>query len=306
MAHLNDAPDHSSNSYTNGGAGVDATDIRAQELNMCIWEIINAVTGAGISLNPSTEATGPAGDMTQLKEAILLYAAGTLYGDSGAPDSYIITTGATSLVDGMTFAIRIAHGNTGASSLNADALGDYPIKWPNGDALSLADTLKQDSIIVVRWDDDQGWWQLMTPSWENVVNSVAEVIAARGNLASLVARLNVSTDADGELTPAGLNEALSYATIGVGPTYTITLTDHHNVASITRTGAGTYRVAFTASIAGATTWPVFVTPEETGNERVSSHILAKNTAYVDVLFRGDLAGGLFDPDGFSFMVPKVA
>ena len=112
--------------FTNGnpGAGVPATILDADFMNMLMLELANVVTGAGLTLSKTT--------YNQVLSAIKRIGQNTIVlADTGAVNAYTATNAtplvAGTWVDGVVQAIKIAHTNTGASTYAPDGLTAIPI-----------------------------------------------------------------------------------------------------------------------------------------------------------------------------------
>jgi len=171
--------------------------------------------------------------------------------DAGANDSYAVTiNGISELVDGMEVTFKANTANTDAATLNVNGLGAKAIRIRTSDVL-VTDDIKSGSIITVRYDADNDWWQMMTPSNDvpPVPTKASQAEAEAGSddakymtplktLQAIVAnRLMGGDSSDGaidgsaDITIAGSNDTLiikDYTSIaaaqGGGKTFTITPT----------------------------------------------------------------------------------
>tara|TARA_R110000850_G_scaffold202679_2_gene328727 strand:+ start:71 stop:853 length:783 start_codon:yes stop_codon:yes gene_type:complete len=122
----------------------DKTDnvstLSAAEFNGSIMqELENAVTSAGITLDPSGGADT---SDEMLGEAITRTAQGAMsYTDGGAADAYVLTAQggfvqSTAYTDGMTVIFKAGNTNTGASTVNVSGVGVANIVDATGAALT--------------------------------------------------------------------------------------------------------------------------------------------------------------------------
>lgn len=100
----------------------------------------------------------------QVQDGAMVYAA-----DSGTADTYAITLAPaiTAYAAGQVFVFKAGNSNTGASTLNVNAVGAKNILDHRGSALT-ADTIVQDGVYVVVYDGTQ--FQLVTLSGRPVAN----------------------------------------------------------------------------------------------------------------------------------------
>lgn len=113
------------------------SNLTAAEWNQLPQEVQNIITDLGIVLS--------GGDTDQLGKALALFlAAGTFYTDSGAADAYVLTAIGTrqapaSYSDGMYIRFRAANANTGAATVNVNALGVKTMVREDGNTLNAGD-----------------------------------------------------------------------------------------------------------------------------------------------------------------------
>lgn len=111
--------------------------LTATEWNEVPSELQNIIEDTGQTLS--------SGDLDQLGKGVATYAgAGDFYSESGAADAYVLTPigtkqGPPSLVDGLTVRFRPGNANTGASTINVNALGVKDLEREDGTALSAGD-----------------------------------------------------------------------------------------------------------------------------------------------------------------------
>ena len=112
--------------FTDGNPATStaATIVPAEWLNAVMMELVNVVTGAGLTLSKST--------FTQVLSAIKRIGQNTIVlADTGAVNAYTATNStplvAGTWVDGVVQAVKIAHANTGASTYAPDGLSAIPI-----------------------------------------------------------------------------------------------------------------------------------------------------------------------------------
>lgn len=120
--------------------------ITADEWNDFSTESQTLITTTGIALS--------AGDLTQLAQAVSIYATGAQYFiDSGAADAYVLTVAGSlekppAYFDGMTITFRPGNANTGASTVNAGGIGVVDIKRDSGAALVENDLLSSRDAVI--------------------------------------------------------------------------------------------------------------------------------------------------------------
>lgn len=84
---------------------------------------------------------------------------------TGAADVFALAANRTisSYTDGLSFTFEVATANTGAATLNVDAVGAQAIVWPDGTALSSGD-MPAEAKVTVRYDSGNTRWLLCTVS----------------------------------------------------------------------------------------------------------------------------------------------
>jgi microcystin-dependent protein len=99
--------------------------------------------------------------------------------DTGAADAYVVTMAQTlaAYVDLMEITFRAVNANTGASTLNASAVGVKGIKRQDGSAVA-AGEIPAGSIVTVRWDDDNDYFVLLSANANDVAATEASAAAA--------------------------------------------------------------------------------------------------------------------------------
>lgn len=112
--------------FTNGNpvGGIPATILEADFTNMLMMELLNVVTGAGLTPSKTT--------YTQVLAAIKRIGQSTVVlADTGAANAYSAVNAtplvAGTWVDGVVQAVKIAHANTGPSTYAPDGLTAIPI-----------------------------------------------------------------------------------------------------------------------------------------------------------------------------------
>ena len=121
----------------------------ATELNQQVDELENIINGTG--------QTPSSGNLNQVGKGVADYSShGDFYTDSGAADAYVLTvTGSkqspTGYVAGYRTRFIAGNSNTGASTVNAGALGVKDIKRQDGSALSAGDIISG-QIIKLEYD----------------------------------------------------------------------------------------------------------------------------------------------------------
>lgn len=134
-------------------AKVDGVDtLPAAAFNSDQNELENIVTSADITLDPNA---GPDTDLNMLSKAVAAYAnAGNTYQDSGAADAYVLSIASnlksvTKYYDNMTIVFKAGNTNTGASTVNINALGVKSVTLPDGTALGAGDISSGAYVIAV-------------------------------------------------------------------------------------------------------------------------------------------------------------
>lgn len=115
----------------NPSLGELATVVNADWLNSIQEEICAVVDAAGITLDKTVR--------TQLLQAIQFFVQNPPFANStSAANSYVASLGAPppAYFQGMLVIIRFTHGNTGAATLNLNALGAEAITYTTGAALT--------------------------------------------------------------------------------------------------------------------------------------------------------------------------
>jgi hypothetical protein len=120
----------------------DGLTARAADVNTLRDQI-----GAGFDKLPSED---------DLKKGTTNYAV-----DTGAADAYVVTLDypPAAYTDGMLLVFKAAHANTGASTVNVNALGVKALKRQNGNAL-VADDIVADKIFSFRYNSTSGYFEL--------------------------------------------------------------------------------------------------------------------------------------------------
>lgn len=165
-------------------------------------------------------------DVAQVADAALSVAGQEIYGaSSGGTDSYAITVipSITAYTDGMTFAFKADVGNTGAATLNVNAIGAKTIKKLNDQDLSTGD-IEAAQIVTVRYN-----------SADNVFEMVSQVASSPATTEDIQKQAgNYGSTSSGSDTYA--------VTLSPAPTsYTAGLTVRL-VVDVTNTGAATLNV----------------------------------------------------------------
>lgn len=129
----------------------DGVDVMpAANYNAQRAELENAVLSADITLDPDA---GPDTDLNMLGQTMAAYAnAANVYQDSGSADTYVLSiTSNLKLVPkyyaGMKVMFKIGNTNTGASTINVNAIGAKSFTLPDGTALP-ANALIVDTYVI--------------------------------------------------------------------------------------------------------------------------------------------------------------
>jgi hypothetical protein len=121
--------------------------------------------------------------------------------DSGAADAYVVSispTYLTSYSDGLTIRVKIANANTGASTINVNALGATTIVRGDGSALQAGD-LSAGQIVELTYNSTAGNFQLNASAAAASASAAAASAAAAAGSASAA-----STSAGTATTQAGI------------------------------------------------------------------------------------------------------
>lgn len=194
--------------FTDGDlvAGVEPTILPAEFLNALMLEVLNVVTGAGIV--PSKAAPN---QMLLAIETLIEARAGEYAVDTGIANAYVIALNPAiaAYAPGLTVRFRVAHANTGPSTLNAGA-GPAALLRDDGAPLVQGDVVP--GIAVATFDGVTGGFLI-----NSIVPSQLGALAKEGIGQGLeddgTGNLRVKL-ADNSLrrTPAGIqvNEPVSY------------------------------------------------------------------------------------------------
>lgn len=168
--------------FTGGNPGpgtpVPATNFSPDWCNIVQGELLNVLAAAGI-----------AGDKTKLDQvatsikALIQGSAGTYYADTGAANALVITPAPaiTAYAGGQRFLVVPANVNTGASTINVNALGVKTIVHPDGSALNSGD-IPAAGLIEVIYQATLGKFVLMAAV--SAVPTFGEITATgAGNIA---------------------------------------------------------------------------------------------------------------------------
>jgi hypothetical protein len=224
-------------------------------------ELMNAITGAGLSLSKSTT--------NQLYTAIQTIAQGgasNYTADSGASNAYAVTYApiVAAPSDGMIRAFKVKNSNTGASTLALDGSATtYPIYGLGGAALQGGE-MPANGIAVVRFNSTLAAWVLMncTKGALQVAPAVAsgqavqfgQVAAIAGttrNLAAvLTAQGTTATWAADELLIKTALGGLSYLFNGVNVSVNLGVSGIGGVVGTTPAASG-YAAIYVATGPGA-------------------------------------------------------
>lgn len=113
---------------------INGNVIDADIWNQVPKELINLITSTGQTLS--------AADLFQVRKAIAIYVAnGNFYSDGGAADAYVLSTiggkqSITAYLDGVEINFIADNSNTGASTVNVNAIGVVDLRDSSGTALS--------------------------------------------------------------------------------------------------------------------------------------------------------------------------
>ena len=120
----------------------------------------------------------------------------------GSSSAYTVTTNNaySSLVDGALLCIEANHANTGASTLNADAIGAVAIVQGNDEALT-AGNIVSGGRYLISYDSGLSKWLLLNPSRPDIV----AVTNANNNFTSGQTVTIASNDANIVATRTGTN-----------------------------------------------------------------------------------------------------
>ncbi|MBD1412848.1 hypothetical protein NUJ30_08485 [Burkholderia contaminans] len=149
--------------FTDGNAalGQAATVVPAEFLNSLMLEVMNAITGAGLTLNKSS--------FNQLYTAIraLSQGGGATYAvDTGSANTYQVSysPGISAVVDGMKLRFKAKTANTGASTFSPNGLAASPI-YSGAHSALLGGEIVANSDVEVVWNSSlnsgNGAWVLL-------------------------------------------------------------------------------------------------------------------------------------------------
>jgi len=129
----------------------------------------------------------------------------TYAADSGAANAYVVTlaTAPASYTAGLRVSMKVTAANTGASTINVNALGVKSIKKPTGDALSSGDLIAG-AVVDLRYDGTN--FQMTGYSGADIAAAAASATAAAASATaadgSAVAAAASATAADGSAVAA--------------------------------------------------------------------------------------------------------
>jgi len=130
------------NLWTRAGGELAANDILANEIVEAVYDganfyVMNVISAAEVTATHLTEAA---------QDSVHQYAA-----DAGVANAYAVTLAPTRTVytAGMVVRFKAANANTGASTLNVNAVGAINLKKPNGGALQANDILSGQLVEAV-------------------------------------------------------------------------------------------------------------------------------------------------------------
>ena len=165
--------------------------------------------------------------------------------DTGAADAYAIAPAipltAQAQALGKVFRFRAGNANTGASTLDASALGPQPLRKLNNVPLVAGD-IAAGQVLKVQWDGAN--WQLLTPT-PNDTPDASETVKGKVELAD---QTEVEADTSTTLVPpvARLKNSPGVAKAWVkfsGAAGAIQAS--YNVTSVTKNGTGDFTINFT-------------------------------------------------------------
>lgn len=150
--------------------------LSASDFNSMSAEMENAALSADISLDP---AGGPDSDLFMLAQTMAGYAnAASTYKDTGSANAKVLTTpsnlrSVAKYYDGMKITFKSNAANSGASTVNINALGVKDINDKDGAALVLGAILAGQYYVLI-YNDTSGYFELMGPG-AGVVDGDLEV-----------------------------------------------------------------------------------------------------------------------------------
>lgn len=123
-------------------------------LNDVQENIVQVILAAGIALVK--------GNTTQLLNAIRQLSPSGYAVDTGAANAAVVTLSPApaALTDGMSIRVKFSYANTGATTINVNALGAVAIDW-DGAALA-AGAVEPDSVAELVYDSTGPKWQLIS------------------------------------------------------------------------------------------------------------------------------------------------
>lgn len=162
--------------FTNGNpvAGIPATVLEADFMNMLQQELLNVVAAGGLTPSKTT--------YTQVRDAIKRIVQNTVVlADTGAVNAYTAVNAtplvAGTWVDGVVQAVKIAHTNTGASTYAPDGLTAIPIYGLGLQPLQGGELLLNGTAILMR----------MTIAGVNSGNPIAVLMECAGGAQQVAA-----------------------------------------------------------------------------------------------------------------------
>ncbi len=125
--------------------------------------------------------------------------------DTGAADAYVVTFGvAPTYTAGLTVLMRAANANTGASTVNVNALGVKAIHRYDGSALSANDILAGHIVHLV-YDATSGYFRIVGMHGSDKAAAAASAVAAAASASSAsTSASTATTQASTATTQAGL------------------------------------------------------------------------------------------------------
>lgn len=214
------------------------------------------------------------------------------YIDSGSANTYAITPSPAiaAYEEGQRFVVRIANGNSGASTLNVNGLGAIAIQHPDGSALQ-SGALAAGGVFEFTYDANTNpdRWVLTSPAAEiadGMLSSNIPLINASTNTFTGT-QLNVNNSTNGagfNVVSGAVQTALFNSTSPYGAVGTISAHDFNIFSN------GTIRATFTS--AGAITFAVGVTittgglTVSAGGVNVTGDVTTPNTSAAEVGFKG--------------------
>lgn len=141
-------------------------------------------------------------------EAVLKQDRVTYVADTGAADAYVValSTAPASYVDGLRLSVKITNANTGACTINVNALGAKSIKRPTGSDPSSGDLLAG-AIVDLRYDGTN--FQIIGYLGADVTAAAASATAAASSASAAAASATAAASSASSASSSATSAASS-------------------------------------------------------------------------------------------------